>query len=144
MAPLLDRWARQLHGSVNGWRGAADELVRKLAADQHDLMGELSEGILLLQDAAEQASGEAERQVIEHAIATLTDPLVPEAAKHDVALGPELHETVEHLKSPTTLEKIHFVLFDAKALAAFEKAMRGMKERGELSETDETEPAESQ
>ena len=27
-APLLDRWARQLHGSVNGWRGAADELLR--------------------------------------------------------------------------------------------------------------------
>ena len=27
-APLLDRWARHLHGSVNGWRGAADELLR--------------------------------------------------------------------------------------------------------------------
>jgi len=29
LAPLLDRWARHLHGSVNGWRGAADELVRE-------------------------------------------------------------------------------------------------------------------
>src|SRR6185369_16443607 len=28
LAPLLDRWARQLHGSVSGWRGAADELLR--------------------------------------------------------------------------------------------------------------------
>ncbi|MCU1335749.1 MAG: glycosyltransferase 36 [Bryobacterales bacterium] len=28
LAPLIDRWARQLHGSVNGWRGAADELLR--------------------------------------------------------------------------------------------------------------------
>jgi cyclic beta-1,2-glucan synthetase len=27
-APLLDRWARHLHGSVSGWRGAADELLR--------------------------------------------------------------------------------------------------------------------
>jgi len=27
-APLLDRWARQLHGTVTGWRGAADELLR--------------------------------------------------------------------------------------------------------------------
>ena len=27
-APLLDRWARQLHGTVSGWRGAADELLR--------------------------------------------------------------------------------------------------------------------
>jgi len=28
MAPFFDRWARHLHGSVNGWRGAADELLR--------------------------------------------------------------------------------------------------------------------
>jgi cyclic beta-1,2-glucan synthetase len=27
-APLLDRWARHLHGSVSGWRGASDELLR--------------------------------------------------------------------------------------------------------------------
>ncbi len=51
-----------------------------------------------------------------------------------------LHEAVEHLKRPSSLEKIHFVLFDAKALAAFEKAMGEMKERGELAEPQ---PAES-
>jgi cyclic beta-1,2-glucan glucanotransferase len=28
LAPLLDRGARRLHGSVSGWRGAADELLR--------------------------------------------------------------------------------------------------------------------
>jgi cyclic beta-1,2-glucan synthetase len=28
MAPLLDRWARQLHGSEDGWQGSADELIR--------------------------------------------------------------------------------------------------------------------
>jgi cyclic beta-1,2-glucan synthetase len=28
LAPLLDRWARNLHGSVSGWRGAGDELLR--------------------------------------------------------------------------------------------------------------------
>src|ERR1700731_4732851 len=43
-----------------------------------------------------------------------------------------LGETVRHLKGPTTLEKIYFVLFDAKALGAFEKVMAEMKERGEL------------
>jgi starch synthase (maltosyl-transferring) len=74
------------------WR---DELARKLAGGQHDLMGELSEGILLLEGAAQRAGGEAERQVIEHAVSTLKDPAVPEAAKHDVALGPELFEAVE-------------------------------------------------
>jgi O-acetyl-ADP-ribose deacetylase (regulator of RNase III) len=51
-----------------------------------------------------------------------------------------LHEVVEYLKGPTTLEKVHFVLFDGKALAAFENALRGMKERGDLGETQ---PAEA-
>jgi O-acetyl-ADP-ribose deacetylase (regulator of RNase III) len=43
-----------------------------------------------------------------------------------------LHEVVEHLKKPTALEKIYFVLFDSKALAAFENEMHGIEERGEL------------
>ena len=43
-----------------------------------------------------------------------------------------LHEVVEHLKKPTTVEKVYFVLFDAKALAAFEKMLSEMRERGEL------------
>jgi O-acetyl-ADP-ribose deacetylase (regulator of RNase III) len=51
-----------------------------------------------------------------------------------------LHEAVEHLKRPSTLEQIRFVLFDSKALAAFEKAIHDMKERGELAEAQ---PAES-
>jgi O-acetyl-ADP-ribose deacetylase (regulator of RNase III) len=33
-----------------------------------------------------------------------------------------LHEAVVHLKGPTSLERIHFVLFDAASLAEFEKA----------------------
>ena len=28
LAPLLDRWARQVEGAVHGWQGAADELIR--------------------------------------------------------------------------------------------------------------------
>jgi starch synthase (maltosyl-transferring) len=76
------------------WR---DELSRKLTGGHHDLMGEISEGILLLESAAERAGNQAERQLIDHALATLKDPTVPEAAKHDVALGPELFETVERL-----------------------------------------------
>jgi O-acetyl-ADP-ribose deacetylase len=43
-----------------------------------------------------------------------------------------LHEVVQHLKGPTTLEKIYFVLYDSKALTAFENEMRGIEERGEL------------
>ena len=43
-----------------------------------------------------------------------------------------LHEVAEHLKGPTTLDRVCFVLFDAKALAAFDKVLREMQERGEL------------
>jgi O-acetyl-ADP-ribose deacetylase (regulator of RNase III) len=43
-----------------------------------------------------------------------------------------LREVVDHLKDPTSLEKIHFVLFDAQALAAFEKVWAEMAARGDL------------
>ena len=43
-----------------------------------------------------------------------------------------LHEVAEHLKRPTSLEKIYFVLFDKNALSAFEKTLREMNERGDF------------
>ena len=43
-----------------------------------------------------------------------------------------LREVVDHLKGPTSLERIHFVLFDASALASFEKVWAEMDARGEL------------
>jgi O-acetyl-ADP-ribose deacetylase len=45
-----------------------------------------------------------------------------------------LREAVAHLKCPTSLEIVYFVLFDAKALAAFEKELRAMSERGDLND----------
>ena len=73
------------------WR---DELERKLEAGQHHLAGELSEGVLLLRDAAGRATG-ADKKLIEHALRVLEDDDVPEAAKHDAALGPELYAAIE-------------------------------------------------
>src|ERR1035437_5362524 len=46
-----------------------------------------------------------------------------------------LREVVEHLKGSTSLEKIYFVLFDARALAAFEKVWTEMAARDELDGT---------
>ncbi len=74
------------------WR---DELVRKVEAGQHELLGELSEGIVLLRDAAESAESERDRALIAHALLVLDDQAIPETAKHDVALGPELAAAVE-------------------------------------------------
>jgi O-acetyl-ADP-ribose deacetylase (regulator of RNase III) len=44
-----------------------------------------------------------------------------------------LNEAVEHLKGPTTLEKIEFVLYDDKALAAFKQELSAIEQRGELN-----------
>ena len=43
-----------------------------------------------------------------------------------------LREVVEHLKRPTSLEKIHFVLFDSRSLSEFEKVLAEMGAGGEL------------
>jgi starch synthase (maltosyl-transferring) len=78
------------------WR---DELRRKLEGGQHELGGELSEGIVLLRAAAARAGGEPEsKSLIEHALRSLEDPAIPEAARHDLALGPELFDAVERVQ----------------------------------------------
>jgi O-acetyl-ADP-ribose deacetylase (regulator of RNase III) len=50
-----------------------------------------------------------------------------------------LREVVEHLKKSTSLEKIHFVLFDAQALSEFEKVLEEMAAGGELPAASEVE-----
>jgi starch synthase (maltosyl-transferring) len=74
------------------WR---DELARKVAAEQVDLSGELSEGIVLLQAAVAHTSDDQDRQLIEHALAELQDPAAPASAKFDAALGDELATAVQ-------------------------------------------------
>jgi starch synthase (maltosyl-transferring) len=73
----------------------------------------MAEGAVLLGQAAQRTSVSADRRLIEHALATLADPNLPETAKHDAALGPELYAVVERhaerhgsvcLKEPLPLE----------------------------------------
>ncbi len=88
--------------AVQGWTDLfgtwRQELSRKLEAGQHDLSGELSEGVLLLSSALELARAASDRKLIEHALKQLRSESVPESAKHDVALGPELLETVHRVQ----------------------------------------------
>src|SRR4051794_8258080 len=74
------------------WR---DELQRKIAAGQHDLAGELSEGAVLLEDAAERTASGDDRTTLERALDVLRDPNAEETAKFDAALGPDVLEAVE-------------------------------------------------
>ena len=48
-----------------------------------------------------------------------------------------LREVVEHLKRPTSLEKVYFVLFDAQALSEFEKVRAEMAASGDFLEARE-------
>jgi starch synthase (maltosyl-transferring) len=92
------RWEYTIEAWTDVFGTWRDELERKVAAQQHDLAGELSEGVLHLENAKHAADNPNDRALIQHAIETLSDPDVPESAKHDVALGPELFSTVERIQ----------------------------------------------
>jgi O-acetyl-ADP-ribose deacetylase (regulator of RNase III) len=49
-----------------------------------------------------------------------------------------LHEVIEHLKTPTSLEKIYFVLFDAQALSEFEKIRAELDSGGKKQSASES------
>jgi len=91
----IGRWEYTVQAWTDVFGTWRDELERKVNAGQHDLAGEMSEGVLLLRSAATGARSENDRKLIEHALRTLDDPDVPESAKHDAALGPELFAAVE-------------------------------------------------
>ena len=89
------RWEWTIEAWIDPFATWRDELARKVEAGQHDLAGELSEGVVLLGLAAERANDPEDRTLMEHARGVLADPDTPETAKHDAALGPELFAAVE-------------------------------------------------
>ena len=87
------QWAIEAWSDVFAtWR---DELQRKIDAGQHDLAGELSEGAVLIEDAARRTEGGADRTVLERALDVLRDPKVEETARFDVALSPDVQAAVD-------------------------------------------------
>ncbi len=92
------RWEYTIEAWTDVFGTWRDELWRKVAAQQHDLAGELSEGVQHLQSALKSAQNASEESLIKHAVETLSDAKIPESAKHDVALGPELFGTIERIE----------------------------------------------
>jgi starch synthase (maltosyl-transferring) len=80
------RWEWTIEAWTDRFATWRDELQRKVAAGQEDLAGELSEGVVLLQDAAARAQDDADRATIEGAI---------DALDAGTALAPDLLEAVE-------------------------------------------------
>jgi starch synthase (maltosyl-transferring) len=91
----LGRYQWTIEAWIDAFASWREELRRKVEGGQHDLAGELSEGVVLLEAARERAKSGGDRKLIKHAIATLTDAEAPEEAKHDVALGPELAAAID-------------------------------------------------
>ncbi|HWE34558.1 MAG TPA: alpha-1,4-glucan--maltose-1-phosphate maltosyltransferase [Solirubrobacteraceae bacterium] len=92
----VGRWEYTIEAwsdSFGTWR---DELRRKLAAGQPNLDGELSEGVVLIEAAAERARGATDRSVIERGLAALgTDPTAALGTDPTAALDEQLLEVVE-------------------------------------------------
>jgi starch synthase (maltosyl-transferring) len=91
----LGRWEFTFEAWTDVFATWREELTRKIEAGQHHLAGEMSEGAVLLAQALERTAEFGDRRLVEHALRTLEDPSVPEEAKHDAALGPELYAAVE-------------------------------------------------
>jgi starch synthase (maltosyl-transferring) len=79
------------------WR---DELRRKVAAEQQDLTGELSEGVELLRATLAAASGES-ASLIANALERLEDPKLSQSLKCATALDGQLYDAVERVQPRT-------------------------------------------
>ncbi len=89
------RWVYTIEAWVDRFGTWREELDRKVAAGQHDLGGELSEGVLLLRETAERARTKTLKALIERALGALEDEKAAESTKYDIALDPALYDAVQ-------------------------------------------------
>jgi starch synthase (maltosyl-transferring) len=85
------RWEYSVQAWTDVFATWRDELQRKVAAGQTDLAGEMSEGLLLLRDAAARAKKKSDRALIEQAAAAIE----ADSTNYGAALGEGLLEAVE-------------------------------------------------
>ncbi|MEA2188655.1 MAG: hypothetical protein QOK16_3666 [Solirubrobacteraceae bacterium] len=90
----LGRWTWTIEAWIDAFASWRQELTRKVDAGQADLSGELSEGVVLLEQAAKRGRG-ADRKRIEQALKRLRDKKAPDEARPEVALDRKLLEAVE-------------------------------------------------
>jgi starch synthase (maltosyl-transferring) len=74
------------------WR---DELRRKVVAGQHDLAGEMSEGLLMIRAALERATDKRDAAVMAAALKAIEDENADEGATYEAALDDDLFGAVE-------------------------------------------------
>jgi starch synthase (maltosyl-transferring) len=79
------RWSWTIRAWTDPFAAWRDEVARKLEAGQEDLLGEASEGVVLLRAAAERASGAAARRIAAAADALEETADVPQALDAELA-----------------------------------------------------------
>ena len=82
-------------------RPGATSSQRKVDAGQHDLGGELSEGVVLLERGRARKGAADKRVDRARAARRCATPTRPRPRKYDAALGPELSAAVERSRSAT-------------------------------------------
>jgi starch synthase (maltosyl-transferring) len=91
----IGRWEYTIEAWADRFGTWRDELERKLAAAQGDLAGELSEGVLLLEDALEAAGNARDHNALARVLAILSDREIDQRAKCDAVLDPAVEATVQ-------------------------------------------------
>ncbi len=90
----LGRYTWTIEAWIEPFAGWRDELRRKVEAGQADLSGELSEGVVLLEQAAKRCKG-ADRERIAAALSVLADAGATADDRHAAALDTALQDAVE-------------------------------------------------
>jgi starch synthase (maltosyl-transferring) len=128
----MGRWQWSIEAWSDVFATWRDELQRKIAAGQEDLAGELSEGVVLLEQAAGRAKG-PDKKTIEAALAVLEDPASPT----DSALAPDLFAAMERasersgacqLDTPLVIEVDRVPAAFASWYELFPRSWGGLKE----------------
>ena len=91
----IGRWEYTIEAWTDVFGTWRDELRRKVVAGQHDLAGEMSEGLLMIGAALERATDEADMATMTEALNALEDDGTPEATRFETALSEELFAAVE-------------------------------------------------
>ena len=88
------RWTWTVEAWTDAFATWRDELRRKVASGRDDLSGELSEGTVLLEQAAERAKKGPDERLIRQAAALLSDARAPGEARAEAGLDSTLLEAV--------------------------------------------------
>ncbi|HTX45494.1 MAG TPA: alpha-1,4-glucan--maltose-1-phosphate maltosyltransferase [Solirubrobacteraceae bacterium] len=89
------RWEYAIEAWTDVFGTWRDELRRKVVAGQHDLAGEMSEGLLMIRAALERATDASDKGTMAAALELLDDDETAEEKRYETALSEDLFAAVE-------------------------------------------------